>query len=171
MNSIKSKMIMVAVAFLSFGIVHTANAADGSSGCGPGWYLFKENSLVSSSFRSTTNAFLMPAVTFGMTFGTSNCSQHKIVKTEKESLYFVTMNYFELKSEIAKGDGQYLSAFAKTIGCDRDAQVHFNQELKKNYSNIFESQTIQPESALSEVYKTIFRNKELTQKCSLHNVG
>ena len=78
-------------------------AADGSSGCGPGWYLFKENSLVSSAFRATTNGILFPSVTFGMTFGTSNCTQHKLVLKEKESLHFVTENYFEVQADMARG--------------------------------------------------------------------
>lgn len=148
-----------------------AYAADGSSGCGPGWYLFKENSLVSSSFRTTTNGFLMPVVTFGMTFGTSNCSQHKLVKTEKESLYFVTMNYFELKSEMAKGQGEYLSALANTLGCNKKAQARLNSQLKNNFKNIFTDSSVKPENTLSEVYRTIFRDEQLTQQCSLHNVG
>jgi len=171
MKSFRSVIMTAIVALIGFSTVQVANAADGSSGCGPGWYLFKENSLVSSSFRSTTNASLWPAVSIGMTFGTSNCTQHKIVKTEKESLHFVTMNYFELKSDIAKGHGQYLSALAKTIGCRQDAQTQFNQELKKNYSQVFETKSIQPEAVLSEVYKTIFRNEKLTSQCSLNNVG
>ena len=83
----------------------TAYGADGSSGCGPGWYILKDNSLVSSALRATTNGILVPVVTLGMTFGTSNCSKHKIVKKEKESLHFVTMNYFELKA------GQYRSVY------------------------------------------------------------
>ncbi len=146
-------------------------AADGSSGCGPGWYLFKENSLVSSSFRATTNAILLPVVTFGMTFGTSNCTQHKIVKTEKESLYFVTMNYFELKSEIAKGNGEYINALAQTMGCESSANERLSTALKRNYPVIFQNSSIQPEATLSEVYKTIFRDEKLTQACSLKNVG
>jgi len=171
MSSKTKNVLSLILVVLGFTLSQQGQAADGSSGCGPGWYLFKDNSLVSSSFRSTTNYFLFPAVTFGMTFGTSNCSQHKLVKTEKESLYFVTMNYFELKSEVAKGQGEYLTALAKTLGCDDKAQARLNQHLKNNYNQLFQDAAVKPENTLSEVYKTIFKDSALTQQCSLNNVG
>lgn len=140
-------------------------ATDGSSGCGPGWYLLKDNSLVSSAFRATTNGILFPVTTIGMTVGTSNCSQHKLVKKEMESLHFATMNYFELKGEVAKGSGTYLAAFAETMGCDSKSQELLNSELKNNYKSLFPAGKPNPENTLLEVYKTIFRNENLTRQC------
>lgn len=143
----------------------SAFAADGSSGCGPGWYLLKDNSLVSSAFRATTNGVLFPVTTIGMTVGTSNCSQHKIVKKEMESLHFATMNYYELKGEIAKGNGAYIAAFSETLGCDVKAQELLNTELKNNYKNLFPAGKPKPQETLLEVYKTIFRNQALAHQC------
>src|SRR4051794_31289808 len=110
----KMKLLRFAALLASFVSIQ-AFAMDGSSGCGPGWYLLKDTSIVSSALRATTNGILFPVYTFGMTFGTSNCTQHKLVLKEKESLYFATHNHFELKGNIAKGDGEYLSAFATTM--------------------------------------------------------
>ena len=144
-----------------------AMANDSSSGCGPGWYLVKDNSLVSSALRMTTNGFLFPVVTLGMTSGTSNCTQHSIVLHEKESLHFATQNYYELKGETAKGQGRYLSAFAQTIGCGSKAQDRFNTSIKAAYPNIFPADAQNPEKALTEVYKMILTDPELTSQCSL----
>lgn len=149
--------------FLSF----NALAADGSSGCGPGWYVFKDNSLVSSSLRATTNGILIPVVTIGMTFGTSNCTQHKIVQTEKQSLYFATNNYYELQGDVARGRGEHLEAFATTIGCPAKAQARFNEHVRKNYQTMFAPNQTSPEVLLKEVYKTILSDKTLTNQCSL----
>jgi len=145
----------------------SAWAADGSSGCGPGWYVFKNNSLVSSALRATTNGILMPVVTLGMTFGTSNCTQHKLVLKEKESLHFATMNHFQLKSEIAKGSGEYLSAFAATMGCPSGAQTRLNEHVKAQYSSVYPDARVQPDQVLVEVYKVILSDPELTRQCSL----
>lgn len=145
----------------------SSQAADGSSGCGPGWYVFKKNSLISSSLRSTTNGVLGVVVTFGMTFGTSNCAKHSIVKKEKESLHYVTMNYHELKSEIAKGGGEFLTSFSHTVGCPASANTALQQGLQKNYQKLFKSSKVSPEDTLLEVYNTIFTNQELTNKCVL----
>ena len=150
------RFLLLAV-FLVTGMTSTqALASDGSSGCGPGWYIFKETSLVSSAFRATTNGILVPVVTLGMTFGTSNCTQHKIVLKEKESLYFATQNHFELKTDIAKGGGEYLSAFATTIGCPASAQGRFNEKMRSGYSRVYPNRQVNPEQVLLETYKTIF---------------
>ncbi len=154
--------------FFAFALLasSTLMAADGSSGCGPGWYLFKENSLVSSALRSTTNAFLFPSVTFGMTFGTSNCTRHKLVLKEKESLHFVTENYYEVQADMARGTGKFLSVLGETIGCDGGAIEHFNQMGKEHFKDIFSGEKT-PESVLLETYKMILNDKKLTQACSL----
>jgi hypothetical protein len=144
-----------------------ANAADGSSGCGPGWYLFKDNSLVSSSLRATTNVVLFPVVTIGMTLGTSNCTKHGIVQREKESLHYATHNYFELQSGIAQGSGEYLSAYSRTIGCPAHATPRLNQQLKANYLKLFPSPNLDPEKLLLETYKVIFSDNQLFQQCAL----
>jgi len=152
---------------LSLLFTFNAYGADGSSGCGPGWYVFKDNSLVSSSLRTTTNGFLFPVVTFGMTFGTSNCTKHKIVQTEKQSLYFATNNYYELQGDVARGTGEHLSAFATTIGCPVKAQARFNEQMRSNYRKLFVRDQAAPEALLIEVYNTILRDQTLTNQCSL----
>lgn len=156
------------VAGLALLISGSVFAEDGSSGCGPGWYILKDNSLVSSSLRATTNAVLFPVTTIGMTMGTSKCTEHKIVLKEKESLYYTTNSYYELKGEAAKGNGPYLTAYAETIGCEPRAQERFNQAIKENYEKIFKAGQPNPESSLIEVYKTILNDRDLTNQCSLH---
>jgi hypothetical protein len=155
------------IVFVIFSVIEKTYSTDGSSGCGPGWYLLKENSIVSSVLRTITNGILFPISTLGITFGTSNCTQHKLVRTEKESLYFATMNYFELKNEIAKGQGEFLSGFAQTIGCRAEDQKVFNKSLKTQYQNVVPSQGIEPEKLLKEVYKVILSNPQLVAGCSL----
>lgn len=142
-------------------------AADGSSGCGPAWYLLKDNSLVSSALRATTNGILFPVVTIGMTAGTSNCTQHKLVLKEKESLYFATMNPLELKMDIAKGDGEYIGAFGTTMGCSVQSIQQLSHELKHNFQKIYPKSETKPEDVLVEVYKVILTNPYLTKHCSL----
>lgn len=153
--------------FISAMIGFGANAADGSSGCGPGWYILPDNSILSSALRATTNGLLFPVFTIGMTFGTSNCTKHKLVEKEKESLYFATQNYFELQGDMARGQGEYLAAFATTMGCKSEAAKVLGHQLQRGYSQVFPQSGVQPEKLLLEVYKQILQNSELTRQCSL----
>ena len=161
MNLIKSLLVTLAILFSQ-----SAFSADGSSGCGPGWYILSENSLISSSLRSTTNGMLAPVTTIGMTVGTSNCTKHKLVLKEKESLHFVEQNYYELKTQAAQGGGTYITALSQTMGCETGADIQLGQELQRSYQNIFPA-TAAPkaDSSLIEVYKIILQNPDLSKKC------
>jgi len=127
----------VFIALLAWGFASASFAADGSSGCGPGWYVFKKNSLVSSSLRGTTNGMLFPLFTGGMTLGTSNCAKHSIVQRSHRSLHFASYNRDHLMIEMAQGGGETLSAYAATWGCPWTAQERFNTVMRTNYSQIF----------------------------------
>jgi hypothetical protein len=146
---------------LSFG----AMAADGSSGCGPGWYIAKDNSLLSSSIRSTTNAILGVSVTFGMTFGTSNCQKHSIVKNEMEDLKFATENYFEIAADSSKGEGQFLAAYAELMGCKGESINSFKTQMKNNFKELFNQDSINPEKLVKETYMLILRDENLVKSC------
>lgn len=156
---------LVSILFLLIG--YQSFATDGSSGCGPGWYILKDNSLVSSSLRNTTHA-VVPVATSGMTSGTSNCTKHTIVKTEGQSRHFIANNFFEIKAEVAKGHGEYVNSLADIIGCDANAKRHFQNSLKSNFRKIFPAGQIQPDASLKEIYNTILSDKLLINKCSLH---
>jgi len=159
----KNLLLAVSIGLFSYG----AMAADGSSGCGPGWYLLKKNSLVSSALRATTNGILFPSTTIGMTMGTSNCSQHAIVKNEMESLKFATENYYEIASEASRGEGNFLTSFASTIGCKNEDMASFNKAMKKNFMKIYNTKKVDPKRMLKETYIMIFSNKELSKACNL----
>ena len=140
-------------------------ASDGSSGCGPGWYLFKENSLISSVLRATTNTILFPSSTLGMTLGTSNCTKHKIVQNEKRSLHYATHNFYELKSEIPMGTGLFLTAFHQVLGCQDSSKDYFKRTLKMKFEQLFPSNS--PQHLLKKVYQIILSDQKLVRSCSL----
>lgn len=115
----------------------SAIAADSSSGCGAGWYVFKENSLVSSSLRASTNATFLN--TFGMTSGTSNCAQHSIVKADMRGIHYTEANFHNLIIEMASGKGEFLDGLAEVVGC---TDKGFNSSVKSNFVNIYSSDDI-----------------------------
>ena len=154
------------ISFLFLALSFNIFAADSSSGCGPGWYIFKETSLVSSALRATTNGILFPTTTIGMTVGTSNCTKHKVVINEKKSLHFTTHNFFELKEEATLGKGQFISAFTETLGCRASGTEQIGKGLKDHFKQVFEPGHQNPDKVLLEVYKVIFSNPELSKLCS-----
>lgn len=136
-------------------------AGDSSSGCGLGWQVLPKQSLVSSSLRSTTHAILPN--TFSMTAGTSGCTQHSIVKNEREQMYFVESNLDQLTVEMAQGDGDYLRGFAVVMGCE-GAYGEFSGLVQKNYTKMFSGES-SPASLLTSVKAGIQSDSKLSHIC------
>lgn len=158
----KRFILLVLIAFSSISL-----ASDSSSGCGPGWYVAKDKSLLSSTLRFITNMVLWPSSTIGMTFGTSGCSKHDLVMKEKERIYFATQNIFELKSEIPIGDGEFLKAFAEVMGCPQQVTEEFNRSMKKNYLKLYPTARPTPSQFLRETFIIMGNNETLRNNCRL----
>lgn len=134
-------------------------AADSSSGCGLGWQVLPQQSLVSSFTRSMINATF--SNTIAMTLGTSGCARHSIVYNEKQGIHFVEANKEVLVAEMAQGNGEYLTAMAEVFGCQDLSS--FATMVKKNY------QALVPVYNISgvELYQNIKNNSEVMSQCSV----
>ena len=160
------KKLLAAAAFLTLPFISSmARAADGSSGCGPAWYVFKENSILSSSLRATTNGILWPTTTIGMTLGTSNCAKHSLVIKEKAAIHFATIAYNDLQIQLSQGSGDHLGAFATTLGCSWQYQQEFNAALQKNYGNIFPTETTEALDVVDHTIQVLRANPSLAAAC------
>ena len=101
-----------------------------SDGCGAGWQVTNRKTFFGTTTRGVTNLTIPP--TFGMTSGTSGCSQHPIAKKDEAAVVFAISNYDPLVIEIASGGGEVLDAFSRLLGCSdsgalgRVLQQHFN---------------------------------------------
>lgn len=108
----------------------SAWAGDSSTGCGLGWQVAPKQSLVSATTRTITNATFSNQI-FGTTSGTSGCAKHSIVKRFEESLHFANFNSDRLKIEMAQGQGEYVTAYAATFGCDSLGSTMFSQKARQ----------------------------------------
>ncbi len=113
--------------------------ADNSTGCGLGSMIWKKNSIVSALFRATTNHSFSSQL-FGITTGTSGCSQHSIVKRDMYPVYYAEANLPELRYELAQGQGEYVATFAEVLGCSPAAQAEFAAWAQGSYSKLFKNE-------------------------------
>lgn len=111
-----------------------ASSGGGSDGCGLGWQITSKKTMVATTTRATTNAVVPP--TFGMTTGTIGCDQHPIAMRDVPAVQFVATNYDALLLDMAQGEGEMLSAFARTLGCRNPAV--FGEMTRKEFSSLTE---------------------------------
>jgi hypothetical protein len=114
------KKIVAMMAVIALGIPGLAMAKGGShpmAGCGLGYILFghNDNSPIFQVLAATTNG-TSGNQTFGMTTGTSGCTEDGAVKFVKEAEVYAEVNLDTLRREMAMGQGEYVNSFAALIG-------------------------------------------------------
>ena len=155
-----SKMIIALFALLLTGMVQ---AADSSSGCGIGWQVAKDTSLVSSSTRAIVNATF--SNTIAMTLGTSGCTKHTIVYNEKQGIHFVESNMNSLVVEMSKGNGEFVTGLAQVFGC-QNAKA-FGSMVQSKYESVLPTENVTGVELYNNVKAQIKNNAVLASSCSL----
>ena len=87
--------------------------ADVIDGCGLGWQFNDSRTMMGTTTRGTTN-MTVPA-TFGMTSGTLGCEKIQFAKNDEKAATFVTSNFQTLKSELAEGQGEYVTGMVQSL--------------------------------------------------------
>jgi len=120
--------------------VHTRHAAaedavePDTDGCGLGWQVTQKKTLSATTTRGTTNAFVPP--TFGMTTGTLGCAQHPLSQRDMDGARYAYNNFDVLSIEMAEGQGEFLTGFARTMGCDDASVQAFSHMTQSHYRSI-----------------------------------
>ena len=117
------------------------------AGCGLGYLLMsnKDNTKVTQVLGATTNG-TFGSQTFGITSGTSGCTEDGAVKFVKATEVFAEVNMPNLRSDMASGRGEYVGAFATLLGANDEQRPALVAFLKAHYQELFPSlQTTAPE--------------------------
>jgi len=99
------KKTLMLISIISLFSITTFAADYGMAGCGLGTYVIKGNGK-GQILAATTNG-TSGNQTFGITFGTSNCTADGVVKAENEREAFVDASKSELMGDISNGEGSY----------------------------------------------------------------
>ena len=141
----------------------SAQAEDQSGGCGMGWKVAPQNSLISSTTRSYVN--LTFSNTIGMTSGTSGCAKHSIVQKEKEAIHFAESNQGQLMIEMAQGEGENLRGLAAVMGCSEAGTAALSKSVQQHYPQIFPSSSTSATQVLDSVRSVMSGDPVASVEC------
>jgi hypothetical protein len=130
--------------------------------CGWGSKLFDgQSGLVPQVLGATTNG-TFGNQTFGITSGTSGCTQDGTVKSTWKTAMFIDGNKEQLARDMSKGSGETLDTLATLIGVRAEHRAAFNRVAKDNFARIFsgEATSAQVAAALKDV---LAQDAELAQ--------
>jgi hypothetical protein len=108
------------------------------AGCGLGYLLIsnKDNEKTTQIIGATTNG-TFSTQTFGISSGTSGCTEDGAVKVAKATEMYAEVNIQSLRQEMASGQGEYVSTFARMIGASEASQPQMVKFFQQNYSVLF----------------------------------
>lgn len=135
-------MKKLAIIALFTAVSFVSQARDTMDGCGLGWEVTSDETMIATTTRATTNSVVPP--TFGMTTGTLGCKQLSIAANEQESATYAMNNYANLKQELAGGQGEYVEGLFELMNCSKAEQV------KQNYNSV-----VAPAQNGAELYKNL----------------
>src|SRR5262245_27452964 len=129
------------------------------AGCGLGYLLLsnKDNDKVSQVLGSTTNG-TFGSQTFGISSGTSGCTEDGAIKVARATEVYVDVKFDSLRHEMATGEGEYVNTLASLLGATEETQLQMVRFFQSEYTSLFPSAG----TSSAEMLKT------LSEKLSTH---
>ena len=124
---------------------------DGSSGLG-------SHIVASITNGSTGNA------TFGMTSGTNGCSTNGKLTYGGKSMVAMVMD--EFGEDVARGDGEALTAVAVSMGVEEQDRALFKSVMHQNFAVLFPSQDVTAEQVSNTIVILMKSNDQLAHYVS-----
>jgi hypothetical protein len=149
----KKLMTVLAVAAV-FPVAAMAAGENNTGSCGWGAKLFDgQSGVVPQVLAATTNG-TSGNQTFGITTGTSGCTQDGTVRSNWKTAMFIDGNKEKLARDMSVGSGEALDSLAHLLGVDAQDRAAFNRLTKDQMARIFPSENVPTEQvvvALREV--------------------
>ena len=155
----KSIVILLAVAFTCFqaAMVMAANP-DTGPGCGLGklaWGDYKnQKSIAPQVLMATTNG-TFGSQTFGISTGTSGCTNDGTVMSQHKATMFAELNFESLSQEMAQGGGEHLASLATLLGVPAGQQAEFFAMTQERYQTLIQSGETSPAAMLKALHETM----------------
>lgn len=157
-----SAFIMTLVVSTSFAKEQTFERQYGMAGCGLGSVVIGKRGA--QIFAATTNGTLSNQL-FGISFGTLNCVDGPTNEVAMNMDKFVVANRSALAADIAKGDGETISALTQVIGCSMNSR-DMGKLLQSNYRQIFANDS-QPNIVTDSIISVIKSDSQVASQCNL----
>lgn len=146
-------------------LVSTSVFADapGSQTCGWGNMLFSGQTGTPSHVLAATTNTSTGNNTFGMTFGTNGCSTKGTLTYGGKEIIDVSMIMDEFSEDVARGDGEALTAVAVSLGVSEADRPLFKSTLHQNFNTLFPSEEATTEHVVSSMF-TLMQNDDTLAK-------
>ena len=137
--------------------------ADNVGNCGWGSKLFDGSSGPAPQVLAVTTNGILGNQTFGISSGTSGCTQDGVVKSNWQTAMFIDGNKERLARDMSIGHGETLDALAKLMGVSEQDRATFNRATQQNLARIFPSDDVATERVLLALKEILAADRQLAQ--------
>jgi len=141
-------IISMAIAFASFqaAVVMAANP-DTGPGCGLGklaWSDYKNQKNIAPQVMMATTNGTFGSTTFGISSGTSGCTNDGQIMSEHKVNAFASLNFESLAQDMAQGHGENLTSLATLMGVPTEHQPEFFALTQDRYVTLMQAGETSP---------------------------
>ncbi len=131
------------------------------AGCGLGYLLLShdDNSKGMQIIGATTNGTGIQ--TFGITSGTSGCTEDGAVKFAKAAETYADVNLDSLRREMAQGQGEFVRTFASLLGAKGKNIDTLVEVFQSHYTTLFPTSDTKTADMLASLHTLLYSNQEL----------
>lgn len=144
----------VFVAGLALVAVPSLAVADNVGQCGWGSKLMEGNEGPAPQVLAVTTNGTSGNQTFGITSGTSGCTQDGVVRSNWKTAMFIDGNMNRLARDMSAGEGESLDSLATLLGMTAGDKAVFSVVAQKNFAAIFPTASVSSRDVVSSL-KTV----------------
>lgn len=147
-------------------VAFSAPNPDTGPGCGLGklaWSDFKnQKNIAPQVFMATTNG-TFGSQTFGISTGTSGCTNDGKVWAEHKVTMFASINFEDLSQEMAQGRGEHLASLATLMGVPAEHQAEFFAMTQEKYTSLIQSGETSPVAVVKALHDAMAKHPVLAK--------
>lgn len=155
----KNKVLVAAV----FAIGSTSAMAANVGTCGWGSKVFDGQSGIAPQVLAVTTNGTFGNQTFGISSGTSGCTQDGTVSSTWQTAMFIDGNKKALARDTSAGQGETLDALAQLIGIEAKDKATFARVAQKNFAHIFPNADVSAEQIRVSLRDVIAADSDLSK--------
>jgi hypothetical protein len=137
--------------------------ADNIGGCGWGAKLMDGNKGIVPQVIAVTTNGTFGNQTFGISSGTSGCTQDGVVRSNWKVAAFIGENKTKLAKDTAVGNGETLESLANLLGMQGEQRNEFFALSQSNFDKIFPQEEVKAEDVVASFREVLEGSQSLKQ--------
>ena len=168
----KKPGVFVLAFFLVMGTAGMAlgNPPNNGPGCGLGklaWADSQQKETIGGQVLMATTNGTFGSQTFGMSSGTSGCTNDgKVFASEKVNV-FTALNFDNLSQEMAQGQGEHLTSLATLMGIPEENHHDFFAMTQENYTTLVQAGETSPKAVVKAIHDAMSGHIVLAQATTI----